>query len=337
MKIYSRVAVLWPLHISHSSSPQHRNTACAQLHEGCSTDKTDTMNLRSTSLLALCLLALLAAPALCDKTGGKESRKEMLKKKVKAKKETVKAAAEETVKKVTEETGKKAAEVTGKKGGKKTGKKVKKIVEEKSCKGDVKYTIQTDCEWTRKTHPVDYPKKAELSPLCGTVHSKNYFLWRLDDQARNGAKEIAETGMCNSATDEIRNCQNQVPPACQEPFSFPCSKKSGVCSHGGEVTATPDHTYLSFQSMIAPSPDWSIGIDALQLCKDGEWIEEYETYLYPLDMGTDEGTTFTAKDAPNGLRRPITPFDPKDASSIFYNKKKKKTFPICLVLITLQE
>lgn len=254
----------------------------------------------TTTLLALCVLVLLVSPALCAK-GGEEKKNKKKNRKVK-----VKSAAT-----------KKAKEV--------------------KCKGEATYSIKTDCKWTRKTHPIDYPKNAQLSPLCGTVHSKNYFLWRMDDQARNGAKEIAETGMCTSATDEIKTCQNQVPPACQDPFSFPCSEKSGVCTHEGEVTATPAHTYLSFQSMIAPSPDWSIGIDALQLCVKGKWLKEYEAELFPIDMGTDEGTTFKAEDQPNGLRRPITPFDPKDPSSIFYNKKAKKTNSICKVAIVLQK
>ena len=49
--------------------------------------------------------------------------------------------------------------------------------------------------------------------------------------------------------------------------------------------------------MIAPSPDWFVGINSLPLRENGEWIERIERELSPYDAGTDDGVTFQSDNA----------------------------------------
>ena len=51
--------------------------------------------------------------------------------------------------------------------------------------------------------------------------------------------------------------------------------------------------------MLAPSPDWFIGIDSLDMCNNGTWRESMNiTMLPPWDAGTEDGTAFsTTNDA----------------------------------------
>lgn len=50
---------------------------------------------------------------------------------------------------------------------------------------------------------------------------------------------------------------------------------------------------VSFVSMISPSPDWFVGISALELCQqDCTWLESKVIDLYPWDAGTDNGVTY---------------------------------------------
>ena len=60
---------------------------------------------------------------------------------------------------------------------------------------------------------------------------------------------------------------------------------------------------------LVPSPDWFIGLDGLQLCQEGIFLESFSTEVtifttsaaynlslqaFPMDAGTDNGFTFTS-------------------------------------------
>ena len=50
--------------------------------------------------------------------------------------------------------------------------------------------------------------------------------------------------------------------------------------------------------MIAPSPDWFVGVSGLSLLVDGVWVEQRVVELYPYDAGTDGGTSYTSANEP---------------------------------------
>ena len=56
----------------------------------------------------------------------------------------------------------------------------------------------------------------------------------------------------------------------------------------------------------------------MALCENGEWIESYETEVFPYDAGTDSGETFLSEDAATSPHEPISRFGPDDMG-IFYN------------------
>ena len=58
--------------------------------------------------------------------------------------------------------------------------------------------------------------------------------------------------------------------------------------------------------MIAPSPDWFVGVSGRSLQDEsGEWLEELEVTLYPYDAGTDDGATYTSANADSSPQQPI--------------------------------
>ena len=59
--------------------------------------------------------------------------------------------------------------------------------------------------------------------------------------------------------------------------------------------------------MVAPSPDWFVGVSRLALFDNGDWIEERRVTLTPWDAGTDGGATFTSPDLVTAPRQPISP------------------------------
>lgn len=61
-----------------------------------------------------------------------------------------------------------------------------------------------------------------------------------------------------------------------------------------------------------------VGLDSLQLCVGGEWLERHERYLFAYDAGTDSGETYLSPDMPTEPKQPITRFGPDDMG-IFFN------------------
>ena len=62
---------------------------------------------------------------------------------------------------------------------------------------------------------------------------------------------------------------------------------------------------VSFISKIIPSPDWFIGLDSLDLCKNGSWSSSVEMEVDLLDGGTDNGFTFTSPNYPTLPPSPV--------------------------------
>ena len=60
-----------------------------------------------------------------------------------------------------------------------------------------------------------------------------------------------------------------------------------------------EYSILSLITMIAPSPDWFVGVDSFDLCGNaGRWKDNVMINLLPWDAGTDSGTSFTSANIP---------------------------------------
>jgi hypothetical protein len=57
--------------------------------------------------------------------------------------------------------------------------------------------------------------------------------------------------------------------------------------------------------MVAPSPDWFVGVDSLPLYENGQWRPLITVDLFPYDSGTDSGVFFDSPNADTQPREPI--------------------------------
>ena len=66
------------------------------------------------------------------------------------------------------------------------------------------------------------------------------------------------------------------------------------------VEVTIDYPLVSAISMIAPSPDWFVGVRDYSLCNTttGKWVDKRERRLPLYDSGTDSAVTFIHKGTP---------------------------------------
>ena len=63
---------------------------------------------------------------------------------------------------------------------------------------------------------------------------------------------------------------------------------------------------VSVVSMLGPSPDWIVGVSALEMCLTNcTWLDHKELYLYPWDAGVDDGVSYESPDQPSQPNKPI--------------------------------
>jgi len=157
------------------------------------------------------------------------------------------------------------------------------------------YILTFKSSWSNATHPIDFPSNPHFSGLIGTSHNSNVNLWQEDELSTPGIRNMAETGSKTPLNSEIDSLISNG-SACDT------ISGGGINPSPGEVTVTltvnKDCPLVSVVSMIAPSPDWFVGVSGLNLDENGEWIDEKVVELFPYDAGTDSGVTYTSGNEP---------------------------------------
>ena len=73
------------------------------------------------------------------------------------------------------------------------------------------------------------------------------------------------------------------------------------------IAVNSEFPLVSFITMIAPSPDWFVGVHDFNLCNTttGKWLDSRKRDLPPYDAGTDSDTTFIHSGTPTTPRETI--------------------------------
>ena len=53
---------------------------------------------------------------------------------------------------------------------------------------------------------------------------------------------------------------------------------------------------VTLVTMVAPSPDWFVGVSGLSLVENGAWVQTKSVDLVPWDAGTDSGASYGSAD-----------------------------------------
>ena len=164
------------------------------------------------------------------------------------------------------------------------------------------YTVTFDATWSAATHPNMFPAGPHFSGLIGATHQEGLELWREGAIATNGIESMAERGAKTPFDMEIQ-------------AAIDAGRAQNILS-GGDVPASPgsvaldfdittDHAFVTLVTMVAPSPDWFLGVHDLSLMENGDWVDELVVELEPYDAGTDSGPSFTSSDRDTVPREPI--------------------------------
>ena len=170
--------------------------------------------------------------------------------------------------------------------------------------GSAEYMVTFDATWSQATHPLEFPvANPHFSRLIGGVHNSNVVFWEDAGIATDGIESMAETGGTNKLTDEVN-------------AAIDAGHAYDVIT-GGNISPSPDSVSTTFEicsafplatlvSMIAPSPDWFVGVNSLPLRENDQWIDEVVVQLFPYDSGTDSGVTYNSSNANIAPHIPIT-------------------------------
>lgn len=170
----------------------------------------------------------------------------------------------------------------------------------------VTYEVTFDATWSAATFPDSFPPDPHFSPLVGAVHGPEVVLWTAGETATAGIERMAEVGATAPLIAEVE-------AFAQGGHAARAVSGSGLALSPGAVTTTvgldADAPLLTLVTMLAPSPDWFVGVSGLDL-RDGDgWAEERVVDLYVYDAGTDDGVTYTSPDADADPKRPIARLD----------------------------
>lgn len=212
------------------------------------------------------------------------------------------------------------------------------IIEECCACEEAKYEVTFEGLWSKFTHPKDFPTNEWLthfSDIVGASHTSDFRLWEQGNYASEGVRQVAEWGATkkleselNAEIDKIRTIIKAkglwYPNVNGKTFAvFRVDKKKHL---------------MSLISMLGPSPDWIVGVSALELClKNCSWVNEKIINLYPWDAGTDNGISYISPNSPTvpqeKIRR-ITSSYPNDELSPFYDPSGTPMKPLAKLIIT---
>lgn len=177
------------------------------------------------------------------------------------------------------------------------------VSEELNEEMDAVYEVTFDATWSSETHPEDFPSNDHWSGLIGATHNGDVVFWEKDGIASDGIKLMAETG---GKVDLITEVEAEIVNGYAEQVLSGSGIGSGVGQSRITFNITKDYPLVTLTSMIAPSPDWFVGVNSLNLYENNKWIDEIEIDLLAYDAGTDSGEGYTSSNQATVPREPIS-------------------------------
>jgi hypothetical protein len=158
------------------------------------------------------------------------------------------------------------------------------------------YTITFTGTWNSTDHTqgsIMFPTNDHWSDLVGATHNANITFWEADQKASTAIENVAEIGSNSVFNTDVNNAitAGTANQWLQEQFETPNNATSSATLM--TITTSEDFPLLTLVSMIAPSPDWFIGINSFSLL-DGSnnWKDTISIDMFPYDAGTEEGSNY---------------------------------------------
>jgi hypothetical protein len=170
------------------------------------------------------------------------------------------------------------------------------------------YKTEIRLQWASPAFTI--PANAHFTAFAGMIHHKDSFLWTSNGLATLGLENVAEVG--NPAQLNVEMAAIISKGSASYKFEIPSPGISGIIDTSFRFTL--QHSCISFASMIAPSPDWFVGLNQYNLLQENKWINEVTVPLYLFDAGTEDGDVFGYNNPPSVPQQPVRLLTPSRAS-----------------------
>ncbi|MCY4349614.1 MAG: spondin domain-containing protein [Thiotrichales bacterium] len=168
------------------------------------------------------------------------------------------------------------------------------------------------------------PGGAHFTRVVGATHNDRTTLWRPGGQASAGVEDVAEFGRTGTLLSEISR-----DPDTGDAIQTETGRINPPQTVSTTFTVNKSHPLVSVLSMVAPSPDWFVGVSNLNLYdRDADqWLEPEPVDLYPYDAGTEDGNGWS-------LSNPDT--TPQGSITSIRNTERFRDNPLARLTFELQ-
>ena len=171
------------------------------------------------------------------------------------------------------------------------------------------YQVTFQGLWNEQDHPTNFPPGDHFTTLIGGTHNDTVSFWDVGavvgTTAAPGIEHMAELGsigpLQSDVNDEIdAGRANAV-------LIVPLGLGGGLASGTADITVDSSFPLVTLTSMVAPSPDWFVGVSGLNLLDEqNSWRPQVVVDLYAHDAGTEDGTGFSLGNDPTMPHEAIT-------------------------------
>ena len=152
------------------------------------------------------------------------------------------------------------------------------------------YTVTFKGDWSTSVTPGGVPSGAHFSRLIGGIHSDAVTFLESGGTASAGVESMAEVGGWTGLQGEVQDAGTVALNVLSGDTDFISTTTSKTLT----ATLTTEHPRITLVTMVAPSPDWFVGVSGLPLLDaDGLWLRSHEVNLHPWDAGTEDGGEFS--------------------------------------------
>lgn len=170
-----------------------------------------------------------------------------------------------------------------------------------------RYRVSFLAFWSGGTHPGNFPRGAHFTDFEAVTHNSEVTFWEVGQLASPGIERVAELGATSVWKTEIAEAvaagTGDQTFALVQPGSPSFINTPGLISAEFDVNAS--HPLVTFASMIAPSPDWFVGVSGFNLLADGDWVDDVTLRANVYDSGTETGSEFSLFNPAEDPHKPI--------------------------------
>jgi hypothetical protein len=172
------------------------------------------------------------------------------------------------------------------------------------------YKVIIKGTWTAPQHTI--PPTEHFTQFIGLIHSEECTVYRVGALASKGVENVAEIG--NSTV--LKKEMDSLIAINQALRKFFLTIPGIIGKDSTNIFVNIKNSRISFESMLAPTPDWFVGIDSYNLIQNNKWVSDITIPVYGYDAGTEDGDVFGYANPATVPQQPISLMTPANASVI---------------------